>query len=117
MFDDFSKLTGRAWKHGEKVKPFAERFQMLGVEVNLGTVTSAGTAEVSNTLRRREELKESIGQMLQKGKLTEPEAESLVGRLQFASSQTFGRVGASALKPLRKRAQGISAGTEITWGT
>jgi len=67
----------------KKDKPFASRFQALGVEFDLSTVGS-DFFSVSNTTSRRDELSEKIASIIQLDELEPKVAESLRSRLLFA---------------------------------
>eukprot|EP00435_Cladocopium_sp_Y103_P045778 s2261_g13.t1 len=64
---------------------------LLGVKLDLAEA-HLGTTLVMNTPERVDELIADIDQVLLSGMLTRKEGERLRGRLQFASSQLFGRV-------------------------
>ena len=93
--------------------PFQAEFQMLGVTVDLKRVFEHNELLVSNTDKRRGELKDTIEEILRRGILSKAQAAMLVGRLGFASSQTFGRVGTAALRDLRLRAAQQSGNIDI----
>ena len=81
----------------EKDKPFASRFQALGVEFDLSTV-EAGYFSVRNTDSRKTELSEKIDNILLQDELEPKVAESLRSRLLFAEGQLYGRFAKLALQ-------------------
>ena len=81
----------------EKDKPFASRFQALGVEFDLSTV-EGGYFSVKNTDSRRAELSEKIDSILLQDELEPKVAESLRSRLLFAEGQLYGRFAKLALQ-------------------
>ena len=108
-------ICGWKWKGGDKDMLFASRFQLLVVHVDLTEVLCRGSLRISNTQKRSAELSAIIEGALSSARLLPREAESLVGRLAFASSQTFGRVGAAALRPLRAHAHALGGSALVTW--
>ena len=92
------QVTGLVAVSGRrKDKPFASRFQALGVEFDLSTVGS-GFFSVSNTTSRRDELSEKIASIIQLDELEPKVAESLRSRLLFAEGQLYGRFAKLALQ-------------------
>ena len=91
------KSLGWALSLGDdKDKPFASKFQALGVEFDLSTV-GEGYFSVGNTTARRDELSEKISSILQADMLEPAVAESLRSRLLFAEGQLYGRFAKLAL--------------------
>ena len=90
-------------RDGDKALPFGLCFSALGISIDL-TGFSSGFVEFSNTEKRKIELKELIGSILQAGVLSLPEALKLRGRLQFAEGQLFGRIGKLCLKEITDHA-------------
>ena len=86
----FFKLLGWGVSDGEKDLPFSAVFKALGVEIDL-TLWKDGRAKFANTEKRINELLSTIDKILEAGKLSEAEALSLRGRMQFAHSQLWGR--------------------------
>jgi hypothetical protein len=86
----FFKLLGWGVSDGEKDLPFSAVFKALGVEIDL-TLWKEGRAKFANTEKRINELLSTIDKILEAGKLSEAEALSLRGRMQFAHSQLWGR--------------------------
>ena len=96
-FNRLMKILG--WKlSDDKATDWAQRFEALGVAFHLERATS-GFIRVDNTERRREELITT-----ERGTLTQKEALQLRGRLQFAESQCFGRLGKHCLKLITSHA-------------
>ena len=81
----------------EKDRPFASKFQAVGVEFDVSTVGS-GFFTVSNTASRREELSERIASIIELDELEPKAAESLRSRLLFADGQLYGRFAKLALQ-------------------
>ena len=91
------KSLGWSLSLGEdKDKPFANKFQALGVEFDLARV-GEGLFTVGNTAARRDELTEKIDDILQADALEPMVAESLRSRLLFAEGQLYGRFAKLAL--------------------
>ena len=92
------KSLGWALSLGDdKDKPFANKFQALGVEFDLSNV-GEGFFSVGNTLARRDELSEKIANILEANELEPAVAESLRSRLLFAEGQLYGRFAKLALQ-------------------
>ena len=93
----FSLLGWRISKH--KLIAFDSLCQVLGVHLDLRQ-SGDQLCFVTNTEDRVEELVKDIGDILTSKLLTRAEGERLRGRLQFASSQVFGRKFRRLLKTL-----------------
>ena len=92
------KSLGWALSLGDvKDKPFANKFQALGVEFDLSNV-GEGFFSVGNTSARRDELSEKIANILEADELEPAVAESLRSRLLFAEGQLYGRFAKLALQ-------------------
>ena len=87
----------------KKNKPFASKFQALGVEFDL-TNAADGVLRISNTESRKEELGRAIDDVLSSGRLSFKTATSLRSRMLFAESQIFGRFAKKAINLLGKHA-------------
>eukprot|EP00435_Cladocopium_sp_Y103_P060244 s575_g22.t1 len=85
----------------EKLVDFDSVCKVLGVKLDLSEA-HLGTTTVMNTPERVDELIADIDQILRSGMLTRREGERLRGRLQFASSQLFGRVIRNYMRQLSK---------------
>ena len=102
------KLTGWIFaESGDKCMPFGESCQALGVQVDLSR-SSEGLAFIRNTESRVTEISASIEGVLLKGSISRVEARRLRGRMQFAESQLFGRVGKRCLRALGELSDGIT---------
>ena len=105
------------WKLSEhKLIPYDSVCKVLGVQLDLREV-SLGTALVVNTDERIDELilMQSLDEALKSGVLSRKDTERLRGRLQFASSQIFGRMMRWRVKVLSKHlANGVSRMTQQT---
>ena len=79
------------WKvSSEKLLPYDTLCKVLGVQLDM-TKSVDLILEISNTDARKLELIDTVNKILADGKLGRHECEKLRGRLQFASSQLFGR--------------------------
>ena len=94
------------WKiKGSKDKPNEPAFTALGVRFDLlATTVDHPRLVVSNKPSRIKELRNQIKQILENQHLRPTEAAQLRGRLVFANSQTFGKMGAVAFNELGRRA-------------
>ncbi|CAK9011231.1 ATP-binding cassette sub-family C member 3 (Canalicular multispecific organic anion transporter 2) (Multidrug resistance-associated protein 3), partial [Durusdinium trenchii] len=111
--ETFLELIG--WRYSTKPAkrlPMARTFQALGVEYSFEE-SLQGTIVVRNKPSRVERIVADIDLLLSKGSFTSAEASSLRGRLQFAESQTFGRVLALRMKMCNLRAAGSLPGNFI----
>ena len=84
----FSLLGWKVSTH--KLPPFASICKVLGVQLDLRQ-SGDSLCLISNTTERVEELIQDIANILSAGALPRVEGERLRGRLQFASTQVFGR--------------------------
>ena len=101
-FNRLMKVLG--WKlSDDKATDWAQKFEALGVAFDLERATS-GFIKVDNTERRREELVKQLVDTTERGTLTQKEALQLRGRLHFAESQSFGRLGRHCLKLITSHA-------------
>ena len=79
------------WKvSSEKLLPYDTLCKVLGVQLDM-TKSVDLSFEISNTEARKRELVDTVSKILADGTLNRHECEKLRGRLQFASSQLFGR--------------------------
>lgn len=92
----FKILGWRFAATGSKAPDFAECFHALGITVNVAQLHT-GLALFDNTETRITELVAALDAILASRKLRKAEAFKLRGRLQFSSSQFFGRVAKTAL--------------------
>ena len=83
----------------DKETPFSDLCVVLGLEINLREI-KLGMVLVQNTQKRKNELSQSIASILESGKLSPKEGQSLRGRLIFAENQIFGRQAVSAVRAL-----------------
>ena len=98
------KLLG--WKFatdGDKATNFDDEFSALGVRINLGAA-HLGRVSFINTEKRVKELCDTIGDIINKGRLTLLESQKLRGRMQFADGQVFGRLGKLCMKAITNHA-------------
>ena len=102
----FFKLVGWDFaESGARPPDFAEMFQALGVVINVSALQN-GLVTISNTESRRNELIQSLLEILKERRLTRHEALKLRGRLQFAAGNIFGRVAKRALSVVAWHAYG-----------
>ena len=88
------------WKVSDrKLLDFNTICKVLGVQLDLGQ-SGAGVCFVTNTAERVEELVAEIDEAMKSNLLPPRDGEKLRGRLQFASSQMFGRGFRRLLKVL-----------------
>ena len=93
----------------EKDAGFLSVARVLGVCIDL-TDANILLLKLYNTDARKEEIKNSIDDILQRGSLKKGELLSLRGRLVFAENQVFGKTCNIAMKVLSKYADGHSTG-------
>lgn len=102
--DLFFKVLG--WKYaeeGEKSGEFSTSFNALGIEIDMSNF-SCGFAEFKNTEKRVVELVDYIDKALTTGTLDLLSSQKLRGRMQFADSQLFGRIGRLCLRAITDHA-------------
>ena len=75
----------------------------LGVENDFSTTATDGIARVRMTSSRREHLLASIQEIVESRELTPHAAAVLHGKMQFALTGAFGKVGRAALALIRER--------------
>ncbi|CAE7844912.1 unnamed protein product, partial [Symbiodinium necroappetens] len=83
----------------QRVMPFGAK--VLGIKIDTSEAR-LGMFKMENTLKRVNELVQSLDAVLASGKLSHSECEKLRGRLQFASGQLFGRRAKVALHQLSR---------------
>eukprot|EP00435_Cladocopium_sp_Y103_P008039 s5736_g2.t1 len=94
------KLTGWLFAEtGDKCKPFDECCEALGVLFNLSQ-SGMRIATVHNTASRIEELCAFIDKVMEERSLNSKTAQRLRGRMQFADSQIYGKVGKRCMRVL-----------------
>ena len=97
-FAALNELLGFAIKHSKDVPPTSAD-SLLGVYVNIVSVPF--TASVTN--ERRVSLREVLREHIRSNKLSPASAATLAGRLNFAASALFGRVGRAPLRAVYAR--------------
>jgi hypothetical protein len=102
LVDDLLDLLG--WETKEQ-KPFAKRFDVLGVVCDL-SMAASGKVVFANKQSRIDEVASAAEAFVKRGILLQAEARSFRGRFVFASGQTFGRCGAVPLRALGQYADG-----------
>ena len=99
----FRLIGWRFAESGAKAPPFNTAFTALGVKIDIGAM-QAGHILFDNTEKRVVELVQSLDKVLSDGALPRQDALRLRGRLQFACSQLFGRLGKAALSTVTDQA-------------
>ena len=84
-------------KEGPKAPPFNATFRMLGLVVDLQMIPYKQFF-VTHTAERRDELKQCLEDIVQKGEITSKEAERVRGRMLFFECFVCGRVANLDLK-------------------
>ena len=100
----FFQLLG--WKvavEGDKAAPFSTLFQSLGVLFDLSR-SSTGQVIVSNTERRREEVRMWCLQVLKEDQVSPAMCAAFASRVRWLESQMHGRLGRIALQVLLSHA-------------
>ena len=88
---------------GSKAINFDGVCKVLGVTINVSLMRS-GRVLVDNTESRKRELGEFIDHVVETKKLNSADASKLRGRMQFTSSQLFGRVAKTCLAKVTNHA-------------
>ena len=105
----FFKLVGWAFaQEGPKAPDFSQLFTALGVTINVSRLNE-GLGTVGNADHRREELLQTLDNILTAKRLSKAEALKLRGRLQFAAGNLFGRVAKAALAAVSAHAYGTGS--------
>ena len=99
---DLHKLLGFPLS-GEKHVECAVENDYLGIHNDFSDMYAKGEAHVRVTDTRRATLVELLTEAIDSDTLSSPQAESLHGKLQFAVSGSFGKVGRAALLLIRER--------------
>lgn len=108
-FKVLNELLGFLLKPSKERSPGKEG-EVLGLEVEL----SSPQTRVSVSMARRAKLLQAIAGILFGGRLLPGSAGSLVGKLGFACSGIFGRVGRAALQPLYRRQHARRGSTALS---
>ena len=103
----FFALLGWQVSAGDKDLPFFLNFKALGIEISLEEC-NRGSVIFKNTERRVRELVETLGFFLDKGRMSQQEALSLRGRMQFAKAQIWGRSARLCLAAITDHAYKVS---------
>ena len=121
FFDDFTQLeadksTASAWATMEamlkllgwdismkesKRKPFAEKFETLGVAINFHKADEE-MIEISNKAGRLESIECAVEAVVSRDKMGFKEALSIKGKVGYAEGQFYGRVAAPTCRLLSK---------------
>ena len=104
------------WKFSmkeSKRQSMSRSFSALGVDFDFAK-SEQGVVLVRNKQARVEQLVSQIEFIEAEGTLTSAAASSLRGRLQFAESQTFGRILGLKMRSCNSRASGALAGNFLT---
>lgn len=94
------KLFGFAYAE-DKLKPFDTSAEMLGVVMDLA-MSRSKQIRVHNKPSRTQELTEAIDTILTSKTIIPAELPSVLGRLQYADSNVWGRAGKIAMAELRE---------------
>jgi len=102
----------RSWRHlahsagwdipDRKSPPPAQVFTALGAEVDLSPLPAA-SALIRITAERARALRNELKAIEKGGVLTPGHAASMMGRLGFAATQLYGRIGRAKLRPFSRR--------------
>ena len=87
----------------DELRPFAQVAEMLGVELDLSDPTSV---RVGKKESRKLEVCQAVQHILESKQLNCRELPSMLGRMQFADLQVFGRAGRLAMSDIREFASG-----------
>lgn len=104
VFETLLGYLGWEWSCGTKDLAFADVFSPLGVQVNLSTLSSDGSFQLSNKPSRVRDQVDEIDGILKCGSLPHFQAASLHGKLQYSEAQIFGRASVAALRVISQRA-------------
>ena len=85
----------------EKMKPFAQKADMLGVQLDVSQ-TSQGVIKIRNKESRVRDLQPVLDAAISTASLIPAELPSFLGKLQYAEAQLWGRAGRLALYDLRQ---------------
>ena len=101
-FSRLLKLLGWAFKEGgDKDKPYAAKFDCLGLQLDLADPKREGATTVTHNPDRLEKIEQTFHEVEKEGSLRGKAAATLAGKLQFLDSNAYGRLGAPGLKCLR----------------
>ena len=99
------------WKIStDKIKPFSQVFDAIGVQFDSMGLTTGGSIVVSNTRRRRDAIVSEIDGYLQSMFIASHEAASLKGRMLYGEAQHWGRVLSLTTRHLSIRSAGGGCG-------
>ena len=110
---DLHQLLGFALAEKKHV-PCALENDYLGIHNDFSQMYSRGEARVRVTDSRRADLIELLTEAIDSGALSPAQAESLHGKLQFAISGSFGKVGRAALLLIRERFRRVSSDDNLS---
>ena len=95
------ELLGWEVAQGEKLKGFAEAFNMLGARISFSEMPR-GLVTVSNKPGQLEDIERLLGVMATRGNGSLDLIPSLKGRLLFAASHVFGKCSQIAIQAIRQ---------------
>ena len=96
------KLLGWAYaESGDKASAFGTRVSALGIQIELESF-ARGKVFFSNTEKRRLEFINLITDNLKQSQISQKQGQILRGKLQFANSQMYGRLGAMCLHEISR---------------
>lgn len=85
----------------DKLNPFGKQAEVLGVVVDLAD-TPKGEVRVTNKPSRVDDLTVALNDILGAGSVVPSQLPSILGKLQYADAQVWGRAGRLALAQLRE---------------
>ncbi|CAK9116007.1 unnamed protein product [Durusdinium trenchii] len=85
----------------DKLNPFGKQTEVLGVVVDLAD-TPKGAVRVTNKPSRVDDLTVALNDILGAGSVVPSQLPSILGKLQYADAQVWGRAGRLALAQLRE---------------
>ena len=93
---------------------FAAEFKVLGIMADVGDVLAGDRLTMKNTDERKQDMRQQMMEIVEKGTLLPPVAQQVVGRIGFSSTQLFAKSGAAALWHLRRRAGSSGPASRVT---
>ena len=107
------ELLGWEVAKGDKLKGFADAFNMLGARISFAEVPK-GLVMVSNKPGRLEDIEKLLGAMAARGKGALDLVPSLKGKLLFAASHVFGKCSQIAIQAIRQCETGVGHMSEVS---
>ena len=107
------ELLGWEVAKGDKLKGFADAFNMLAARISFAEVPK-GLVMVSNKPGRLEDIEKLLGAMAARGKGALDLVPSLKGKLLFAASHVFGKCSQIAIQAIRQCETGMGHMSEVS---